>query len=113
METLQRAFKLGLQLELFTKPGEIESLVATYLRNGKQYRMLVLYDTMPDGTGYLQSKEKCETVCCSCLKEFWNQYVHALLKRRLVDGSSQNLPLLSTIKPGRNEIDKARRFWRT
>lgn len=75
--------------------------------------MLILYDTMPDGTGYLQSKEKRETVCCSCLKEFWNQYVHALLKRRLVDGSSQNLPLLSTIKPGRNEIDKARRFWRT
>jgi Domain of unknown function (DUF1998) len=101
--TLQQAFKLGLQLELFTKSGEIESFVAKHIRDGKEYKTLVLYDTMPGRTGYLQrfyqylpqiaqrvrkhlSDEKCETACYSCLKEFWNQRVHALLERKLVDG---------------------------
>jgi hypothetical protein len=102
VETLQQALKLGLQLELFTRPGEIESFVATYLSEEQQYKTLVLYDTMPGGTGYLQRfyehlpqiaqrvrdylrNEKCETACYSCLKEFWNQRIHALLNRQLVD----------------------------
>ena len=100
---MQQAFKLGLQLELFTKSGEIESFVAKHIRNEKEYKTLVLYDTMPGGTGYLQrfyqylpqvaqrvrehlSDQKCEAACYSCLKEFWNQRVHALLDRKLVDG---------------------------
>lgn len=102
VETLQQSFKLGLQLELFIKPGEIESFVATRMENGRERKTLVLYDTMPGGTGYLQrfyrslpqiaqrvrthlSKEKCETACYSCLKEFWNQRTHALLDRKLIE----------------------------
>jgi ATP-dependent helicase YprA (DUF1998 family) len=103
IETLQQAFKLGLQLELFIKPGEIESFVSSRIEDGRECKTLVLYDTMPGGTGYLQRfytylpqiaqrvrkhlrDETCETACYSCLKEFWNQRVHALLDRRLVDG---------------------------
>jgi len=102
IETLQQAFKLGLQLELFIKPGEIESFVATRIEEGRECKTLVFYDTMPGGTDYLQRfyqylpeiaqrvrthlrNETCETACYSCLKEFWNQRMHALLDRRLVD----------------------------
>jgi superfamily II DNA/RNA helicase len=102
VETLQQSFKLGLQLELFIKPGEIESFVATRTEGGKERKTLVLYDTMPGGTGYLQrfyrylphiarrvrdylSEQTCETACYSCLKEFWNQRIHALLDRKLVE----------------------------
>jgi ATP-dependent helicase YprA (DUF1998 family) len=76
--------------------------VSTRIENGRERKILVLYDTMPGGTGYLQrfyhylpqiaqrvrahlNKEKCETACYSCLKEFWNQRIHALLDRRLVE----------------------------
>ncbi len=103
VETLQQAFKLGLQLELFVKPGEIGSFVATRMEDGRERKTLVFYDTMPGGTGYLRrfydylpqiaqrvrkhlSDEACETACYSCLKEFWNQRLHTLLNRRLVDG---------------------------
>ncbi len=99
--TLQEAFKLGLQLELFIKPGEIQSYVANYKINGRDHKKLVLYDTMPGGTGYLKRfydnlpqiaarvldhlrKEECETACYSCLKEFWNQRFHSLLDKRLI-----------------------------
>ncbi len=99
--TLQEAFKLGLQLELFIKPGEIQSYVANYKLNGRDHKKLILYDTMPGGTGYLKriydylpqiaasvlyhlQKDASETACYSCLKEFWNQRFHGLLDKRLV-----------------------------
>ena len=99
--TLQEAFKLGLQLELFIKPGEIQSYVATYLKDGRECKTLVLYDTMPGGTGYLKrfydylpqiaarvldhlKNDACETACYSCLKEFWNQRFHGLLDKRRI-----------------------------
>jgi hypothetical protein len=107
--TLQEALKLGLQLEIFTKPGEIESFVATRWQDGKEKKILIFYDTMPGGTGYLSrffeylpriaqraykhlfEDDRCETACYSCLKEFWNQRLHGLLDKRLIRGVLQEL----------------------
>lgn len=116
VETLQQALKLGMQLELFITPGEIESFVATHIRADRECKTLVLYDTMPGGTGYLQrfydtlpqialralnhlQGHDCETACYSCLKEFWNQRIHSVLNKTLVYDVLQELasPVTNTI----------------
>lgn len=74
-------------------------------RRDKQPHSLVLYDTMPGGTGYLPklfadgsvgfkqaagtALERlescdCEQSCHRCLQDFWNQRVHRLLDRHEV-----------------------------
>ena len=116
VETLQQALKLGLQLELFVQPGEIQSFVATYKQDGYERKTLVLYDRMPGGTGYLRrfydylpqiarrvldhlQRERCETACYSCLKEFWNQRLHGLLDKRLVYSVLEELALAEVSRP--------------
>lgn len=103
--TFQQALKLGLQLEYFTGPREIESFDEVFLEDGQLHRKIVFYDTMPGGTGYLRKfyehlphiaqrslehmkghgqKESCTNACYACLKEFWNQRWHGLLDKKLV-----------------------------
>lgn len=103
--TFQQALKLGLQLEYFTGPREIESFDEEFLVDGQLCKKVVFYDTMPGGTGYLRKfydylpqiaqralkylkehgkEESCTNACYSCLKEFWNQRWHGLLDKKLV-----------------------------
>ena len=108
VETFQQALKLGLQLELYIGPREIESFVETFQEDGRECKTVVLYDTMPGGTGYLRKffeylpqiaaralyhlkNDNCATACYSCLKEFWNQRVHGLLNKQLVYGELEEL----------------------
>lgn len=99
--TFQQAMKLGLQLEFYISPREIESFVERFQKDGQECRTVVFYDTMPGGTGYLLKffenlpqvaqrafshleHDTCTSACYSCLKDFWNQRVHSLLDKRLV-----------------------------
>jgi len=110
VETFQQALKLGLQLELYIGPREIGSFVETFQEDGYERKTVVLYDTMPGGTGYLRKfyvnlpqiaaralqhlqKDTCATACYSCLKEFWNQRVHGLFNKRLVYSELEELAL--------------------
>src|SRR5579871_179872 len=106
--TFDQALRLGLELELFVGPKEIGSFVREWLEDGVRQRELVIYDTMPGGTGYLRQMVEdlpriagrivehllacsCETACYRCLKEFWNQRVHEKLDKRLVIASFRTL----------------------
>ncbi len=110
VETFQQALKLGLQLEFYIGPREIESFVETFQEDGRERKTVVLYDTMPGGTGYLRKffenlpqiamralhhlqNDTCATACYSCLKEFWNQRVHGLLNKQLVSHELEELAL--------------------
>lgn len=98
--TFDQAIRLGLQLELFVSPKEVGSFVREWEQSGVRHKELVLYDTMPGGTGYLRRLMEdlphissrvvehltgctCERACYKCLKEFWNQRLHHLLDKRL------------------------------
>jgi ATP-dependent helicase YprA (DUF1998 family) len=99
--TFDQALRLGLQLELFVGSGEVDSFCRSVTEEGRERRSLVLYDTMPGGTGYLRRLVAelpriagralhhletctCESACYRCLKDFWNQRYHELLDKRLV-----------------------------
>lgn len=106
--TFQQVLKLGMQLEFFIGPREIESFVETFQKDGYECKTVVFYDTMPGGTGYLRKfyeylpqiahralnhlkQDPCATACYSCLKEFWNQRVHGLLNKQLVYAELEEL----------------------
>jgi len=110
VETFQQALKLGLQLEFYIGPREIESFVETFQEDGRERKTVVLYDTMPGGTGYLRKffdklpqiaerahhhlqNDTCATACYSCLKEFWNQRMHGLLNKQLVSNELEEIAL--------------------
>jgi very-short-patch-repair endonuclease len=101
IETFAQALKLGMQLEFFVAPHELDSFVRRWEEDGQKHAALVLYDTMPGGTGYLLrlvdnmpqltarvarhlADCPCERACYRCLKEFWNQRIHHLLDKTLV-----------------------------
>ena len=99
--TFAQALKLGMQRQLYVGPTEIASFVRRTYVDNKLHTTLVLYDTMPGGTGYLWRTARalpqaaalvaqhlrecdCERACYRCLKAFWNQRDHALLDKQLV-----------------------------
>lgn len=99
--TFAQALKLGMQRQLYVGPQEIGWFISFTYPGGRPHATLVLYDTMPGGTGYLWRAAHslpqlaalvaqhlrdcdCERACYRCLKEFWNQHNHALLDKRLV-----------------------------
>jgi hypothetical protein len=99
--TFAQALKLGMQRQLYVGPREIASFVRRTIVDNHPHTTLVLYDTMPGGTGYLWRTANalpqvaalvaqhlrdcdCERACYRCLKEFWNQRDHALLDKNLV-----------------------------
>jgi hypothetical protein len=101
IETFAQALKLGMQLEFYVGPHELDSFVRRWKQDGQDRASLVLYDTMPGGTGYLLrlvdnipqiaarvdhhlADCQCERACYRCLKEFWNQRIHHLLDKTLV-----------------------------
>jgi ATP-dependent helicase YprA (DUF1998 family)/very-short-patch-repair endonuclease len=96
-----QAFKLGMQRQLYVGSHEIDSFVRRTMADDKLQTTLILYDTMPGGTGYLWRTARalpqiaalvaehlracdCERACYRCLKEFWNQRDHARLDKHLV-----------------------------
>jgi len=99
--TFAQALKLGMQRQLYIGPHEVGSFVCRTYGDDQLHATLVLYDTMPGGTGYLWRTARslpqvaalvaqhlrecdCERACYRCLKEFWNQRHHALLDKQLV-----------------------------
>ncbi len=101
VRTFGQALRLGLQLDLFIGSGEVDSFCRSMTENGREKRSLVLYDTMPGGTGYLRTLVEelpriagralchleacaCESACYRCLKDFWNQRYHEHFDKRLV-----------------------------
>ena len=99
--TFAQALKLGMQRQLYVGSQEISWFVSYTYTSKQPHATLILYDTMPGGTGYLWRAVRslpqiarlvaehlrdcdCERACYRCLKEFWNQRNHALLDKRLV-----------------------------
>ena len=108
IESLTQSLLLGMQLEYYIGSGEISAFVRHWESDGQQMASLVFYDTMPGGTGYLRRMIEeipqiaarawqhldqcdCERACYKCLKEFWNQRVHAVLDKRVVVGTLHDL----------------------
>ena len=102
--SMLQAIKLGMQLEMFIGQRDIESFATVdgtrSAPTGASARM-VLFDTIPGGTGYLLQLQRrfaaimarahhhlvtceCEHACYRCLKDFWNQRDHALLDKQLI-----------------------------
>ncbi len=120
--TFDQAIRLGLQLELFVGPKEIGSFVREWSEGKRKRRSLVLYDTMPGGTGYLKRLAEelpriarraaehltnctCQRACYRCLKEFWNQRVHNSFDRRLVISALRSIAMGTTDGPNTPEED--------
>jgi very-short-patch-repair endonuclease len=114
IETLAQSLKLGMQLEYYVAPHELGSFVRRWQKDGEARAALVLYDTIPGGTGYLLrlldtvpqlaarvarhlADCPCERACYRCLKEFWNQRIHHLLDKTLVQ---HTLDMLAAEGPG-------------
>ncbi len=91
--------------------GRFESWAATFQKEGRECKRVVFYDTIPRGTGYLRKfyenfpqialhalqhlkQDPCATACYSCLKEFWNQRVHWLLNKQLVNTELEELAIV-------------------
>jgi hypothetical protein len=115
--TFDQALRLGLQLELFIGPKEVDSFVRKWVEHGAERRELVIYDTMPGGTGYLRRMVEdlpriatrvvehllncaCQSACYRCLKEFWNQRAHDQLDKRLVIATLRTLGAAAVRPPG-------------
>ena len=93
-----------MQLDMYVGEREIDSFVSMKHPAGSPEGAeanLVLYDTLPGGTGYLRrllrgvpeiaarahqhlSDCPCEHACYRCLKQFWNQRDHQVLNKQLV-----------------------------
>ncbi len=108
IETFAQSLKLAMQLQYFVGPHELGSFVRRWEEDGQAHASLVLYDTMPGGTGYLLrlvdnipqlagrvaqhlTDCPCERVCYRCLKEFWNQRLHEILDKTLVLNTLETL----------------------
>ncbi|MBI4613292.1 MAG: DEAD/DEAH box helicase [Planctomycetes bacterium] len=108
LATFARSLRLGLELEFYVKSSEVASFVKSWRESGSTKSELVLYDTMPGGTGYLQflfdelprvarralehlRACPCESACYRCLKDFWNQREHEHLDKRQVFTTLQAL----------------------
>lgn len=111
--TFAQALKLGMQRQLYVGPHEIDSFVRRTVVDDKLQTTLILYDTMPGGTGYLWRITRalpqvaalvaehlracdCERACYRCLKEFWNQRDHVLLDKQLVLNALDELAAVRT-----------------
>lgn len=126
VETFAQAWMMGLELEYYVRPQEIQFFRRDWRENGSPRSSLVFYDTMPGGTGYLKrmvqdiphlakrimdhlSECSCERACYRCLKDYWNQWVHGLLDKRLV---LRTFEALAAAAPGpeRRPLDETVRF---
>lgn len=97
--TLAEALKIGIRETMQAGERDVDSFVRR--RDDEPYS-IVLYDTMPGGTGYLRKlldREsaslklaaaaalrrledcECQGSCHRCLREFWNQRIHHRLNR--------------------------------
>ncbi len=123
--TFAQALKLGMQRQLYVGPTEIASFVRRTYVDNKLHTTLVLYDTMPGGTGYLWRTARalpqaaalvaqhlrecdCERACYRCLKEFWNQREHALLDKQLVLHALDELAAVREATPLPPRTDRKR-----
>jgi hypothetical protein len=97
--TLAEALKLGIRETMQAGERDVDSFLRR--RNDEPWS-IVLFDTMPGGTGYLSKLVRddavglkqaaavilsrlescsCQSSCHRCLREFWNQRVHDRLNR--------------------------------
>ena len=97
--TLAEALKLGIRETMQAGERDVDSFLRR--RNDEPWS-IVLFDTMPGGTGYLSKLVRneavglkqaaaailtrlescsCHSSCHRCLREFWNQRVHDRLNR--------------------------------
>lgn len=97
--TLAEALKIGIRETMQAGPRDLGSFER---KRGERPWSLVIFDTMPGGTGYipklfsngadglkkasaeaLRRLEECDCSgsCHRCLREFWNQRIHHLLNR--------------------------------
>jgi replicative superfamily II helicase/very-short-patch-repair endonuclease len=99
--TFAQTLLLGMHLEFSIGSRELEYFVRRWTEDEQEHAVLVFYDTMPGGTGYLvrlverlpRIAERvasylqecpCQRACYRCLKEFWNQREHHLLDKQRV-----------------------------
>lgn len=114
IQTFAQSLKLGLQLHLYVSEGEVDSFVRQWQEDGAMRKSLVLYDTMPGGTGYLRKMVVelpaliastvnhlrecgCERACYRCLKEFRNQRLHSYFDKRLVLAALESIATAQAI----------------
>jgi replicative superfamily II helicase len=97
--TLAEALKLGIRATMDAGQRDLDSFIR--LRGGRPHS-IVIFDTMPGGTGYIPKLFAddgrgmkaaaadalrrldacdCDASCHKCLRDFWNQRVHGLLDR--------------------------------
>ncbi len=126
VESFAQAWLMGLALEYYVRPDEIRAFRRDWVEQGRRRASLVLYDTMPGGTGYLKRMVQdiprlaarivdhletcaCDRACYRCLKDYWNQRVHGLLDKRLV---LRTFEALAAAIPGaeRRPLDETVRF---
>ncbi|MFP4438861.1 MAG: DEAD/DEAH box helicase [Chloroflexaceae bacterium] len=112
--TFAQALLLGMHLQFFIGPHELDWFVQRRQVDGQPHATLVFYDTMPGGTGYLErlvdtlptiahrvgqylQECPCRRACYRCLKEFWNQRLHHLLDKQVIRNT---LDMLAAAGPG-------------
>jgi hypothetical protein len=126
--TLAEALQLGIRETLQAGRRDLDGFER---RQAGVPVSLVLYDTMPGGTGYLPklfansaaglreaagvaaerlASCSCRDSCHRCLRDFWNQRYHAMLNRFEVVGTLRRLAGAEAIKGAAPEDDRLESF---